>query len=404
MSRRSLLAAVTLVVVLFLIQCVAVHEVYTSRILGGNDFYPRWAGARALFLEGRDPYDPLLTKEIAAVLDPRDTQSNSFSFAYPLHVIFLMGPLALFSYEWAYAVWMVTVQWISFLLVISLLRYHAWKPSPLAAASLLLASVIFYPIARSIILGQFTVHITLFVALTLLALRSHRDGTAGFFLAATSIKPQMVLFLAPALLLWAATQRRWRFFYGFVASGFAFFLASLAIYPRWPLSFLEDIPRYSATAGGRAPLRILSELLSPIPSGFIQYTIAGFLLLAVLLSWIRARHATAEHIHQAINWTIVAGLLVPFQTGSTSQVLLAIPFFGWLVLSLQAWGRFASVILSMILLISLWIVFAVTFDGENPVMFLILPLIALTILVAQEIKCYMASVSRANEPTANSFD
>lgn len=405
MRPRTLLAMALLAAIIFVVECIAVHRVYASQFLGGNDFYPRWAGARALFLEGRDPYDPLLTKEIAAVLDPQGLQTNSFTFAYPLHVVFVMGPLAFLPYEWAYAVWMVVIQWVAFLLVTVMLRYHAWQPSPLAAAGLLLSSVLFYPIARSIILGQFTVHITLFAAITLLALKSGRDGIAGFFLAATSIKPQMMIFLGPALLLWTAFQRRWRFHKAFLGSGLAFLAGSLLVFPRWPLSFLEDIPRYSATAGGRAPLRILGEALSPPLAPWIQYVVAGLLLLAMLLTWVRATRSptTATFLH-AVNWTIVASLLVPFQTGSTSQVLLAIPLFSWLVSALRCWGRMAAFISSALLLTFLWVLFLVTFSGESPVMFLALPLLSLAILVAKDLGLFEAALTVEEAPAQNGFD
>lgn len=405
MKIRTLLAAGLLAAILFVVQTIVVHRVYASQFLGGNDFYPRWAGARALFLEGRDPYDPALTEEIAAVLDPQNLQTNSFTFAYPLHVVFVMGPLAFLPYEWAYAAWMVVVQWIAFLLVVVLLRYHEWKPSLLAAAGLLISSVAFYPIARSIILGQFTVHITLFAALTLLALKNGRDGLAGFFLAATSIKPQMMIFLAPALLLWAALQRRWRFHKAFVVSGIAFLVASMLLFPRWPLSFLEDIPRYSATAGGRAPLRLLGEAISPTLAPWIQVVVAGGLLLAAVLAWIGARRSqtTAAFLH-AVNWTIVAGLLVPFQTGSTSQALLAIPLFTWLVAALRRWGKSVTVICSALLLTLLWVLFLVTFSGENPVMFLALPLFAVIILLARALRRSETVSTVGETPAQSAFD
>lgn len=394
MNRRKWLLGGGILALAFILQCVAVREIYASRFLGGNDFYPRWAGARALFLEGRDPYDPAVTEEISAVLDPNDRQTNSFNFAYPLHVLFVMGPLAYLSYDWAYAVWMVTVQWAAFLTVAVLVRHHDWHPGPLAAAGLLFASVTFYPVSRSVILGQFTVHVTLFIALSLLALKLERDRWAGAFLAATSMKPQMVLFLAPWLLLWAFRQRRWRFFQGFLAAGVALLLGSMALFPRWPLSFIEDIPRYSETAGGRSPLHILGGALLPSALAIIQYGMAAALLILMFLAWRRAWIAGKDYFEQAINWTIVAGILVPFQTGSTSQVLLIVPLFGWLVLVKRRWGAAPAVILSGSVLTAIWLLFMRTFDGESPVMFLALPLFALVILLTREARCKRWSLLR----------
>lgn len=389
MTRKEWILALALALFLFAAESIAVHEIYASRFLGGNDFYPRWSGARALLLEGRDPYDPALTEENAAVLDPNDRRTNSFSFAYPLHVIFLMWPLALLPYSWAYALWMVAVQWAAFLLLAVLLKWVQWRPSPAAAAGLLLGVVAFYPISRSIILGQFTVHITLFVALALLAMQRGRDGWAGIFLASTSVKPQMVIFLAPWLLLWAARRRRWRMHLGLLGAGAAYLAASLLIFPRWPLSFVEDLGRYSDTAGGRAPLAILVSLIGPDAGAWLQPLVAILLLAAMLWAWRRAWQAggddSAYPFQQALSWTIVVSLLVPFQTGSTGQVLLAIPFFLWLTGLVRSRGRLAAILVAAFIVAGGWLLFIITFSGESPIMFLALPLLALLIVAAREL-------------------
>ena len=61
-----------LVLVLLVLESVVVRESYTANYPGGNDFYSRWAGARALLLEGRDPYSLEVTQEIqvAKGIDP----------------------------------------------------------------------------------------------------------------------------------------------------------------------------------------------------------------------------------------------------------------------------------------------------------------------------------------------
>ena len=55
MRKREWLLIGTLIIVLFVLESIAVHALYASRFPGTNDYYPRWAGARALLLEGRDP-------------------------------------------------------------------------------------------------------------------------------------------------------------------------------------------------------------------------------------------------------------------------------------------------------------------------------------------------------------
>src|SRR5690606_5757173 len=150
-------------------------------------------------------------------------------FAFPLHVIFTFWPLAYFTYDWAQSFWIVTLQWVVFGLSVVMLVMAGWRPSPLGAAGVLLGSIFFYPAARTILLGQFTLHVALFLALSLLSLRRGRDGWAGFWLAATSIKPQMVLLVGLWMLLWAISRRRWAFVRGVGLGGAALLAGSLIL-------------------------------------------------------------------------------------------------------------------------------------------------------------------------------
>ena len=387
MRKREWLWIGILIIVLFVLESVAVHAFYASRFPGTNDFYPRWAGARTLLLEGRDPYSPEVSAEIRAVLvGPNREGTISYSFAFPLHVIFLFWPLVYCSYDWSQAIWMVTLQWVVVATVIGLLRLERWRSSPIGMVGLLLATLAFYPVTRSVMLGQLTLHITLFLVAALLAMQRGRDGWAGVWLALTSIKPQMVIFVAPWLILWAVGKRRWRMLGGLVAGGSCLLLASLALFPRWPLSFLESLLRYSEEAGGRNPLAVLMGLAWPDGPEAVRYILAGLLVLAMLASWRRGWRGGEETFFSATYWSIVVGLLTFFQTGTTNQVILLVPLFAWLKGALGRWKRWQVLIAVGGLLVVLWVLFLGTIQGnwENPVMFLPLPLLSLAILVGAE--------------------
>ncbi len=392
-----------LVGVLFVVESVAVHDLFTARFPGGNDFYPRWAGARALLLEGRDPYSPEVTAEIqAAMIGLTREAKNSFSFAFPLPVVFLFWPLVYCSYDWAQAVWMVTLQWVAVATVLGLLRLERWRPSPVGLAALFLGTLLLYPVARTVILGQFTLHVTLFLVAALWALQHGHDGWAGVCLAGTFIKPQMVIFIVPWLVVWALARRRWRLIGGLLVGGGLLLLASLALFPRWPLSFLEDVQRYSQVAGGRAPLVVLMGLVWPEGPKAVRYGLAGLLVLAMLRVWLRSLRDEGEGGLQrktltpapslpgrgglpmsAVHWAIVVSLLVPFQTGTTNQVMLLIPLFAWLRRALERRWRWWVLVGAGGLLVALWALFLGTVKGEweNPVMFLPLPLLSLFVLI-----------------------
>jgi hypothetical protein len=99
-----------LIVVLFALESVAVHHLFTARFPGANDFYSRWAGARALLIEGHDPYSLEVTAEIQPVIGVDPAKTGKGGFAYPLYVLFLFWPLVYVPYDWAQALWMVTLQ------------------------------------------------------------------------------------------------------------------------------------------------------------------------------------------------------------------------------------------------------------------------------------------------------
>ena len=386
-SPRMWLLAGLLIGVLFALESVAVHAFFTTRFPGISDFYSRWAGARALLLEGRDPYSIEVTTEIQAVIGVDPLQTGKGGFAYPLYVLFLFWPLVYLPYDWVQAIWMVTLQWVAVATVVGLLRLERWRLSSVGLAGLFLGTLFFYPVARTIFLGQFTLHVTLFLVAALWALQRGRDGWAGVCLAATSIKPQMVVFIVPWLVLWAAKRRRWRLVWGLLAGGGGLLLASMALFPRWPISFLEDVQRYSGVAGGRNLLMVLVGLVWPGGSEGVRYGLAGLLLLAMLAAWRRGWQDGGKSFLRAIYWAILVSLLVPFQTGSTNQVMLLIPLFAWLRRALkQWWGRWVLIGVCG-LLVALWALFLGTIQGEweNPVMFLPLPLLCLAVLVGGEV-------------------
>src|SRR5437879_3355174 len=81
---------------------------YHVNIEGGRlraemgDLFPRWIGARALLLDGRNPYAPEVSHEIQMAFYGRPiTQSydvphakiiDEQRFAYPVYVVFLLAP------------------------------------------------------------------------------------------------------------------------------------------------------------------------------------------------------------------------------------------------------------------------------------------------------------------------
>ena len=117
------LAIMALSVVILIASVWVVYHYFTSTFTGGNDFYSRWAGGRALLVEGRDPYSLEVTAEIQAVKKIKPSLVGKGSFAYPLHVVFLFLPLVYLDYPLALAIWMVISIWLAIATVFILFNF-----------------------------------------------------------------------------------------------------------------------------------------------------------------------------------------------------------------------------------------------------------------------------------------
>lgn len=379
MRKNDWFILALLLALIFVLEVFVVQRFLTSQIPGANDFYSRWHGARAFLLEGRNPYALDVTEEIQPIIGIDPSEVGRGGFNYPLHVIFFFWPLVYLPYDWTQAIWWTVVLWLAIASTVILLQWLGAGTKPHSLLTFLLVALTFYPITRSIFLGQFTLHILFFLVLALFLLKANSDFWAGVALSAASIKPQMLILVVPFLLLWALKLKRPRFIYGLLAGGVVFLTASLALMPTWPLEFLADTRRYRQFSGGFTPLRLLFDYLAPDASVLLWQIPAVILVLIMLYFWWKSPGSDIA-FRQALYWTIIVQTLVTFQTGTTNQVLLWIPILDWLA-SFRArnWTLFSLTLISLVW-VSSWTLFVRTLgEHEHPVMFL--PILMLTFLL-----------------------
>ncbi|MCA9988357.1 MAG: DUF2029 domain-containing protein, partial [Anaerolineales bacterium] len=314
--------------------------------------------------------------------------------AFPLPVIFSFFPLAWLSYAWAQALWIVIIIWLACAAQLMLLSLARWRLTPGTVLAVLLLTLVFYPITRTIFLGQFTVHVLFFLVLGLWLRRHGYQLAAGITLSLATLKPQLLVLLLPWLGLWFLYRREWRTLAGLLGGGVVQLLLSLLLLPSWPLDFVRGLGEYADRAGGRNLLQIL---LGWLPAGLQSptVTLASLLLLLLFLYQIRqpalallrreppAATEPEQLFWQGIFWAIVVTALVPFQTGTTNQTLLLIPFMMWGGALVRAGKGYLFWLASFGLAVGLWLLFRVTLRGaaESELMFLPLPLLAAAGLV-----------------------
>jgi len=210
----------------------------------------------------------------------------------------------------------------------------------------------------------------------------------------------MVFLVIPFLLLWAPTQSRRRVVSGFIVVMMALLLISTLMLPSWIPGFLAGLGQYrlytAKYTGSRSPLEILFASLLPTSISswatiFVSLLLGGYLIY----QWWQVARGR-EQFWPALFMTIIVSLLIPVQTGTTNQVLLLLPLIFWLAQWAKRW--WVAISLSLILLLGSWTLFLATAQGdaEHPVMFLPLPLFALTYLLAIGLRNSTALRGRAD--------
>ncbi|MCA9971772.1 MAG: DUF2029 domain-containing protein [Anaerolineales bacterium] len=379
---------------LFGLAVVGVHAAFTSQVAGANDFFPRWVGAQLFWQQGIDPYSQTATEAIQRQMyggELARPDQDQVLFVYPFYTLFLLLPLTWLplAYAWIQAIWLVTLMACLVGGMLLLLRLVRWPRLPAwLLASLLLWSLLFYNNARTLILGQFAAVVFVCLVASLLALRSGHDLTAGALLALTTIKPQMVFLLIPALLLWAAWQRRWRFVAGFGGAMALLAGASFLLLPGWLGGFIAQLRAYPGYTITPSPLRFLTEYFFPWLGRPVEIGAAVLLVGWMLWGWWRLRRETAVSptLLLTLGLTLLVGNMVVVRTATTNYLPLYIPLFVALRYAAvrlrhgSAWVA-AFVWLSIV---ALWWLFLATVQGdlEHPIMYLPLPLGLLALLLA----------------------
>jgi hypothetical protein len=386
-GRGGRLITICAIVAVYCLLAYGTYKTFTTRIPGGNDFYPRWHGTRALVLEGRDPYSEEVTLEIQRAMygRPAREDEDQVAFAYPLYVSLLILPFSLLPYPVAQALWISTLVLALLAAVVLILHTLEWAPSPPQLVALALWSVLFYPSARSLVLGQLSILVLALLALSLWAQHRGRPFLAGCSLALSTIKPQMVFLVVPFLLLSSLRRAHYRTLASFLSVIAVLLVVVSFVLPTWIPSFATGLTSYQSYTSiyreGRSPLGVLLSYVLPSQICNLVTPIISLVMLAGLVYlWIVSLRQP-DTWWGAFTLTIVATLLIPAQTGTTNQVLLLLPFL--YLLGRWSAGRAVRLVVASVLLVGPWALFLLTFfvrNGEHATMSVVLPLFALVAL------------------------
>jgi len=369
------------------------YTLFTSKVPGANDFYPRWKGAQLFWQDGIDPYSQTATEAIQRGLYGRLATPNEDQvlFVYPFYTIFLLWPLVSLDYAWVQAIWLVLVQFSIIGGVILGLRLVNWRVPLWLLAVVLLWSVIFYNSTRTIILGQFAGPIFLGIIACLFALKHDRDGLAGVLLSWTTLKPQMSYLLIPALLLWGIGQRRWRFVAGFGIAMGLLVGVSFILLPNWLTSFVAQVGYYPAYTITGSPLWVVTGYYWPQLGKPVETMLIALLVGYLLWQWrkLPGLPAVSTEFLVIISLTLIITNMIIVRTATTNYIIMYLP----LLLLLKAISdnlRRGNAIVTLLIVLSaagMWVLFLTTIQGdlEHPITYLPLPFGLLLALIWGEL-------------------
>jgi hypothetical protein len=291
-----------------------------------SDLYPRWLGSRELLLNHRDPYSPEITREIQVgyygrALDasrPNDPGDQE-AFAYPVYVALLLAPTVKLPFPEVQAILRWTLAGLTVLSVLLWLRVARWRPPMIATVALLFLTLGTFWVVQGIKLQQLTLLVAPMIAASVYCLTKNRQVAAGILLGLATVKPQIAIFLAAWLMLWACSRirLRWKLVAAFVVTLLTLAAAGEALLPGWIPEFYSALHAYRGYTRHLSPL---DELVTPtlgIPLAILLGAVVA------LMCW-RARKNLANS--ELFCWTtalvLAANLLVIPTIAPYNQLLL----------------------------------------------------------------------------------
>jgi hypothetical protein len=382
-SPAGRLSLLVLVGLLLVVDAVITYQFFTSRYPGANDFASRWAGARAFWIDGVSPYSDEATRQIQMLIygrpiPPEEEQEfDPGPFAYPFYTVFLLFPIVWMPYAWAEAVWLVVLEVCLFVGLLLALHLYDWRPPRWLLICTAVWVFFFYPHARALLLGQFAVFVFAAVALALWALKNERDILAGFCLALSTVKPQMVFLLIPLLLGWAVRERRWRFVASSVAWMALFLGASWIVEPGWLGAFVGQVSRYTSYTAIGSPIWIIAHVTFPFLGILGEWVLSALAVIGLIgASWWAMRQRKVAWFDWAVGLCLIVTNLVALRTATTNYVILLLPLvMVFQSLQRRRGGVWWILLVEVVLLVGMWVLFLATVVDrfEHPSVYLPLP-------------------------------
>ncbi len=242
--------------ILFLLFCVGVAVVIFLALRIGSHRHgtPDYAGfyAAAIILNersARELYDPDVQNQVLHTRVPGVPPTVRYPFAHAPILPFLLGPLARLPFAYSYAIWLTILACIAWIALLVCRGFLSWPARYVRPAILLSAAL--PPLAfEGWLAGQWAIVGLFWISVALRLLEDEKPFASGFALAMCLVKPTLLVFVLPILLV----SGRLRLLAGVAVGGLvlgAVCLAIVGIDGLW--AYWEMLTGYGRTMSGGAP-------------------------------------------------------------------------------------------------------------------------------------------------------
>ncbi len=339
-------------ILLLILNTVAVYRTVTSRsaiIL--LDFHPTLVAGRAV-AAGLDPYSDAVAEQTRREMFGENSErikEAQDSYVYPAYVAYLAVPLSLLPLPWSEAVWLTLLEFLVVAGILLILQIAGWHPHKLALAGILVWSIGFYPVLSGFFLGQITLLVFTLIVFAIWAILKDHDNLAGIALGLTILKPQVVILFLPAVLFWAAINRRWRILLAALLTGLALLALPTIFQPIWIANFLHRLADPSQYTLAPVIEVVLDQCCQPAKPWLLPLTFAAA-AGAVIFAWWAALHSAQKaDFLWAAGATLIVTMAVAPRMSIINQIILLLPV--WLLVRALLGWKWAGGGLILVLLI-----------------------------------------------------
>jgi hypothetical protein len=391
MTKKRSQGLLVLGAAIILVLGMNIYSTYTfltSRVPGHNDFLSRWEGARSFWIDGNSPYSDEASLNIQTMIYGRpalDGEDASL-FVYPFFTVFLLWPLTYVSYAWAAAIWMVILEALLVAALLLICHMVGWRPRPLMFTMLIIWTLIYYPAARGLMLGQ-PGHLVYFLEIVALwGLYKGQGRLAGAALALSTIKPQMGILLIPFLLLWGLRNRNWPFLGAFAVTGLALAALSFLFLPDWVYGWLYQVRLYPTYTDVGSPIETVVEVflgLSPLITQALSLGLVGAMLFCWYTVLVQRRD---ERFLWVVTLTLITTSLAMPRVSTpqyiTFSVLMVVVGLDFIRRRVRPYAGLWMALVLVALLVLPWAHFLMTIEGsqEHISLYVPLPFVALALM------------------------